>query len=974
MHSTRKLTLILAATCAFMSATKLIGQIVQYKFLHFNSNNGLSQNSVYSIDQDSIGRLWIGTANDINIWDGHEFKMYSDIFKGTKYLHSKNIKKLHLYKNLCIVSNDFGIEIIDIIKDSIVSSDKYELFQTFDVNKNLLYVYRDSVIETVNLDDLKIINKIKIEHSLLSLFAFDEFLYLYDYDKPFIISLKDNNKIYSLENCRIKKVKYRNTFIPILIHTQDFKNTLPQDISTKIHYFETPSIEDIRSFYLYNDKMWIAQGNELFIYQTNSGKYLKIDKKEVLPTFSRLFVYDFFTDYKDNLYIFTNINGFYIFSRDNNKFTHIKNPNPSLNMVKSIHLLSDSTIVTGVYGGGITYYYTNGTYKNISLQGMDAIWEIEESFESPDNFYAISTTCLYYFKNKKFKKILRCDPKTIFLSISKGINNYLLTYSISNNDEQKVIIERLDYKFNTIDLYKTDLYILRVFQKDLNTLLCSALDGVYSMDINTGKKRKILSNRAQAIMMENGLIYISTNEGLFILDEQLDIKEVITKKSHNISDNFIYAALIDNNGNIWISTNRGINVVNLKSKKTINYNLNDGLQANEFNTNAYYKKGNLLYFGGVNGINIINTENIYHNHSKPNIYFTNVLVDDEIDLKNSPENITLNYSNNTISLSIRHINFTNKEKSEYFHKLSPVESNFISTGNNNFIRYTNLPQGSYTLEFFVVNQYGAKSDIRKLFIKVLPPFWKTWWFYTLVILSILIMISGFIIYLYERNRQKILLKYEVQKNLENERIRISRELHDNLGAQLSYMISQIDLLSSKYLKMLNEDDHKKLKRLEKVSRDAMQTIRETIWLLNSKKLSIEQFIDKTKQYALSVRDMNESIEIEFFENVNYSIIIPPSLAINLFRIVQESISNSLKHSRGNRIKIFFETLDNKLKIQILDDGVGFDLNAEFLDHYGLKNMKARADEINASIIIRAEKLNGTLVEIEIDLHQMQYAK
>ncbi|WP_409772318.1 two-component regulator propeller domain-containing protein [Thermaurantimonas sp.] len=956
-----------------MSVFDLFGQIVQYKFLNYNSNNGLSQNSVYSIDQDSIGRLWIGTANDINIWDGHEFKMYSDIFKGTKYLKSKNIKKLYLYKNLCIVSNDFGIEIIDIINDSLLTRDEFKNYQTFDVNNNLLYIYQDTLIETINLDNLKKIKKIHVENSFLTLVAFDDFLYLYDYDKPIIISLIENNKVYSLKNCRLKKVKYKRTNIAILIHTEDFYNPLPVEISSKIHYFETQSVEDIRSFYLYNDKIWIAQGNELYIYQTNVGKYLKIDKKEVLPTFSSLFVYDFFTDYKDNLFILTNINGFYIFSRDNNKFIHIKNPNSSLNMVKSIHVLSDSTIVTGVYGGGISYYYTNGNFKNILLPGMDAIWDIEASFESPDNFYVISTTSLYYFENKKFKKILREDPNIVFINIAKGINNYFLTYSVSNKSEKKIIIERLDYKFRTIDIYETDTYILNVFQKDFNTLLCSSFDGVYAIDINTENKRKILSNRAQAIIRENELIYVSTNEGLFILDDQLTIKELITKKTHNISDNFIYATLIDSDGNIWISTNRGINVINLKNKKTIKYSLNDGLQANEFNTNAYCKNGNLFYFGGVNGINIINTKNIYNNNLKPNIYFTNILVDDEIELKNSPDNITLNYSNNTISLSIRHINFTSKEKSEYFHRLSPIESNFINTGNNNFIRYTNLPQGSYTLEFFVINQYGEKSDIKKIFIKVLPPFWKTWWFYTLVILSVLIMISGFIIYLYEKNRQKILLKYEVQKNLENERMRISRELHDNLGAQLSYMISQINLFTSKYYKILNDDDRLKLKKLEKVSKEAIQTIRETIWLLNSKKLSIEQFIDKTKQYVLSIRELNESIEIEYFENVDYSIIIPPSLAINLFRIVQESITNSLKHSRGNRIKIYFETLNNKLKIQIIDDGVGFNLNTEFLDHYGLKNIKARADEINASVVIHSEKFNGTLVEIELDLHQMQYA-
>lgn len=467
-------------------------------------------------------------------------------------------------------------------------------------------------------------------------------------------------------------------------------------------------------------------------------------------------------------------------------------------------------------------------------------------------------------------------------------------------------------------------------------------------------------------------IYVCTNDGLFILDNTLQIRDVINKKTYSISDDFIYASLMDSRKNLWISSNKGLSQINLNTKKTINYNINDGLQSNEFNTNAFCRYNDILYFGGVNGINVIPSNFISKNKYKPRVYHTNILIDDEKKIQANQENIILNYSNNTISLIIRHINFTNKEKSEYFHRLTPLEKIFINTGNNNFLRYSNLDEGEYTLEYYVVNQYDNQSDIKRLFIKILPPFWRTWWFYTLVVLSAMVMTSGFIIYLYEKNRQKILLQVEIQKNLESERMRISRELHDNVGAHLSYLISQIEIFASKYNIFFNEEDKKKFMKLELVSREAIQTIRETIWLLNKKDLTIEQFIDKAKQHIYKIRELNENIEIEYYENLDTQIIIPPSTAINLLRIVQESITNSYKHSRCSRIKIYFENPGEELHIRIMDDGVGFDIDAEFLDHYGLKNLKARADEINAQIKIHSEKMNCTCVEIKLNLRHLHY--
>lgn len=973
MLSLKKHYSILLILVFFIGSPEVPAQIFQYKFLNYNSNNGLSQNSVYSIDQDSIGRLWIATANDINIWDGHDFYLYSDIFKGKKYLSSKNIIKIYLYKNSCIVLNDLGIEIIDIINENIFVLKEGIYAYDFDVFSNLLYFINDTCIFVFDLDSNKIINQFKCNFKYNYIHAFKDFIFMYSsIYSPCIIDIK-TRKEYTLKNCLLKKVKYNYNYIPVMITKGLSKNILPGHIYSQLHYYITDNIESISSFYLHEDKFWIVQYDTVYILQTQVGKYIKENKKDVVLELSQKYTYDFFTDYKNNLYIYTNINGFYIYSKDFNKFIHIKHPNPNFNMIKSIHVLSDSTIVAGLYPRGITFYYSNGYFKEFITKSKDPVWDIKPTFESNDKYYVLTENKIYLFNKTNLRSIVRDTHGENYYFLCKGINSYFLVLSVMENDQFQTYIEELSKEFKPIRRIKINRHVISVLQKNNEILLVSRVDGIWSYNLNNLSSKKILNLRAQSITIIGDSIYACTNDGIYILGDSLQIIDIINKKNYGISDNFTYATLKDLKNNLWISNNKGLTQLNLTTKKVINYSINDGLQSNEFNTNAFFNFNDILYFGGVNGINIIPKDFIYKNKYEPRIYHTNILIDDEIKLDNSLENIVLNYSNNTISLNIRHINFTNKDKSEYFHRLVPLEKNFINTGNYNFLRYSNLSQGNYTLEYFVVNQYGNQSAIKRLFIKVLPPFWRTWWFYTLIVLSAVIMISGFIIYIYEKNRQKILLQIEIQKNLESERMRISRELHDNVGANLSYLISQIEIFISKYKKTFNEEDVKKFMKLETVSRDAIQTIRETIWLLNKKELTIEQFIDKTKQHVFKIRELNENIETEYYENMDTQILIPPTIAINLLRIVQESITNSYKHSQCSRIKIYFENPPNELLIRIMDDGVGFDINMEFLDHYGLKNIKARADEINAKISIHSERFNGTCVEVRLNLRQMQYA-
>ncbi len=214
----------------------------------------------------------------------------------------------------------------------------------------------------------------------------------------------------------------------------------------------------------------------------------------------------------------------------------------------------------------------------------------------------------------------------------------------------------------------------------------------------------------------------------------------------------------------------------------------------------------------------------------------------------------------------------------------------------------------------------------------------------------------------KKKQQQMQLIQKAQKEKE----RIARDLHDNVGGQLSYLITNLEWLANHPETINNTEELKKrLLNFSETGRNAILTLRETIWAVNSEKLSIIEFADRFKNYVLKLQ-IPESIKINFIENFeNPKNILMPEQALNIFRICQEALHNALKHSKASEIKISF--ISNKeclFKIIISDNGIGFDYNNRYKQgHYGMKNMEERAKEANGEIVISSEKNNGTNVSV-----------
>lgn len=202
----------------------------------------------------------------------------------------------------------------------------------------------------------------------------------------------------------------------------------------------------------------------------------------------------------------------------------------------------------------------------------------------------------------------------------------------------------------------------------------------------------------------------------------------------------IYGILPDDHGCLWMSTNRGITKFDPDNETFRNYDANDGLQSDEFNSLAYFRDNRgVMYFGGINGFNMFHPDSIRDNPYLPPIVITAIeKFDRRMPLKNpAVTNITLRYENNFIAFTFAALNFTNSAKNLYAYRLEGFDADWIYSGTRRYANYTNLEPGEYTFRVKGSNNDGIwNEDGASVRLVILPPFWKTWWFRILVLSAV----------------------------------------------------------------------------------------------------------------------------------------------------------------------------------------------------------------------------------------------
>ena len=213
----------------------------------------------------------------------------------------------------------------------------------------------------------------------------------------------------------------------------------------------------------------------------------------------------------------------------------------------------------------------------------------------------------------------------------------------------------------------------------------------------------------------------------------------------------------------------------------------------------------------------------------------------------------------------------------------------------------------------------------------------------------------------ENELRDALLKIETQNKLQEQRLRISRDLHDNIGAQLTFIISSIDNLKYGF-DIKDEKLNNKLNSISSFTTETIYELRDTIWAMNKSEISLEDLKTRITNYIDKAKISSKNLAFQFnvSEKIDQNKAFSSIEGMNIYRVIQEAIHNAIKHANANTIIVDIERLKSDIQITISDDGIGFDENTIEKGN-GLNNMQKRIEDLNGSFKIVSKKNKGTHV-------------
>lgn len=420
----------------------------------------------------------------------------------------------------------------------------------------------------------------------------------------------------------------------------------------------------------------------------------------------------------------------------------------------------------------------------------------------------------------------------------------------------------------------------------------------------------------------------------------------------------IQAMAFDHQGTLWLGGNRGIFAYNPKTGALRHLTQRDGLQSSEFNPGAMQVDalGN-IWAGGNNGVDVINPKILQQKSDPPQLAITGLKIYDKewrgATAIEETQRIRLPYDQNTLKFELAAMEYTDPARNQFKVFLKNYDRQWSNLGTQNFITYANLPPGKYQFMFTASNAQGIwQKQVKKLDILITPPYWRTWWFITLIVLAVAALIYSF-------------FRYREQQRKKQEQIRqqIARDLHDEMGSTLS----SISILSDSILRNLTQDINARQMNIISVrAREVMEMMSDIVWSVNPMNDQMGRILLHMREYASEVL---EAKEVEYFFEVDKwveKVHLPMELRKDFYLIFKEAINNSAKYSAATQVSIKLNKFEERISLEIKDNGRGFDLQ-KIKQGNGLKNMQSRAARMEGKLQIESSLGHGTLINLSFPI-------
>ncbi len=770
-----------------------VAQKSQVKFDKIDLSDGLSQSSITSIIQDDKGFIWFGTLDGLNKYDGYQINVFrhnskeaysipenainvlyqsseKDIWIGMK---TKGVCKYNIISDRFYLMNDkapTNLNVTAIIEDEngdiwigtnkglfeIVSDDpiliqsklsqfyindlaSYEMdlwlatnsgLWKYDTNKN---AYDQIDISFSRSDNNFEINTLFIDSNGLLWIGTKSGLIKYDMTTGFKADYyNESGNSLSLSSDNISSFAEDNDGNIWIGTIKGGLNKYNENLDSFESYMHNPiepkslSVNDILSLYV--DKtniLWIGTSlgginrrnpaNEDFkIYRNNAFDKYSLSSNQVRAIYK---------DKHGTFWIGTVDGGLNKWDRNTNKFTHFlfQEDNPhslSHNYVRTIYEDYTGSFWIGTDGGGINlfdreekkfYHYKKSTFASKEKNpSSDRIWKI---YGDKNGFLWIAT-------------------------FGGGLNKF---------DPQTGVFKHFRSKENDPGSISSDL-ITTVYEDHQGKIWI----GTYGGGLNRYKKKDnsftIYKSGIGSNSIGSDYIYCITEDSEKNL--WIGAKGSLNKfyrgnttfkvftENEGLPNDVVMGILEDNIGYLWLSTNKGL--VKFDPMREIvvrSYDVDDGLQSNEFLVGSYLKADNgELFFGGINGFNSFFPDDIQENPYPPEVVITNFeILNQPVDFDTNiteKKRINLTYKDYSFTFGFVALDYSFPEKNQYRYKMEGFDKDWIYNGTRRFASYTNLPPGQH----YTFRVKGSNNDDlwctqpASIEIYIKPAFWQTNWF------------------------------------------------------------------------------------------------------------------------------------------------------------------------------------------------------------------------------------------------------
>lgn len=938
-------------------------------FKSINTTHGLPSNYVFAVTEDNDGYLWAATDKGLCRYNGAVWEVYDtdNGFPGNYISSMFNDKRNGLWLFITEAGNQWWhFNTITKKLTEVALPFNINGGSTFtDNNGNLLFYTWYEMNKENNTQDRKV----------YIVYPENPTTYKYILQSSgnlfYITNIKDKNiQVITATNAPYTKTTFhspegftiQNTYLPdslqITNYPKSYSDGIVFNYTMKTYFF------DSSNRYLFTRQGVLRTPTMYSICSTHEGSFF------AYPT-------GYFTLYKKNGDIVH-----YTLPKGNNDF-----------YISDIYVSKNGKVLLSTMGNGINLLepaskiHIGAQIRNIEKNNNNIY------FHSEINLYSISkanivkeltlgnnTLCMYIDKdtlitgglhdirwykqkngNYRLSHIARFTGGISSVFFSNGF--WASTYDVGLIPLSQTHQELFDSKNHLAN------YPLKIIEKTINLK-----NGIASLSYEKGmvlhrsnsindytvitQKNGLMSNAVYNVYERNDTLWICTKYGINIWHNN----KVIQQLSYNEGFKGINAvyAFHDVAGKFWVLGDKYLHLLqNNRLYALGSVHITDN-SSDAIITGMYEFASNTMYVGTNHSLYILPLNNVIPDTIVhfPRIKYVTIN-NQKTAYKNEKIQLTYNYDLLEFHFLPPVSSFAPKGTIYYWlndeiSEMKPVSDSFT-------VKFIKLRPGSYKLYVKYINEDGYESkSVLALSFTIMPPFWQQLWFILLCSFVVIAIVAIIIFTAQKRKYLKKLLELKVQQKIQKEKERISRDLHDNVGGQLSFVLFSIDGIHEK------EKQKQELitKNVNESIRTVINNLRETIWAINDEQINVKDLYDKLKVYTRNMFKHSDTV-ISFQENFNTDKMLDSLTGLNLFRICQEIINNSFKHAAANNLIVFIACSKEKILITIQDDGKGFDCNNLSKKGYGLQNMQSRANEYKIKICCTSNINEGTSYEIQL---------